>query len=119
LKRNKILNLGLIAGLVSTLLFIGGCVLADGEGGGFDWSWIFILVFFIGIFYFLMIRPQRKTQKKHQELIRELRSGDSVITAGGIYGRVESVSDESVVIKVESGATMRVAINSVVIKQEG
>jgi preprotein translocase subunit YajC len=113
------LNLGLIAGVVSALLFIGGCVPVEGGEGGFDWSWIFIFVVFIGIFYFFMIRPQRKKQKEHQELIRELRSGDSVITTGGIYGKVESVSDESVVIKVESGATIRVAINSVVIKQEG
>ncbi|MEE8599046.1 MAG: preprotein translocase subunit YajC [Dehalococcoidales bacterium] len=118
MKRNKILNLGLIAGVVSTLLFIGGCLPADGEGG-FSWEIIIFPIMIIAVFYFLMIRPQRKTQKKHQELIRELRSGDLVITAGGIYGKVESVSDESVIIKIESGATMRVAINSVVLKQEG
>jgi len=119
LKRNKMLNLGLIAGIVSTLLFIGGCVPAEGGEGGFSWTWILFLGFIFATMYFLMIRPQRKKQREHQELIRELRSGDSVITAGGIYGKVESVSDESIVIKVESGATMRVAINSVVIKQEG
>jgi preprotein translocase subunit YajC len=112
------LNLGLLAGVVSTLLFIGGCVPVDGEGGGFNWTWILFLVLIFAMMYFLMIRPQRKKQKEHQELLRELRSGDSVVTAGGIYGRVESVSDESVVIKVESGATMRVAISSVVIKKE-
>ena len=112
------LNLGLIAGLVSTLLFIGGCIPAEGEGGGFNWTWILFLGFIFATMYFLMIRPQRKRQKEHQALIRELKSGDSVITAGGIYGKIESVSDESVVIKIESGATMRVATNSVVIKQE-
>ncbi len=118
MKRNKMLNLGLIAGLVSTLLFIGGCIPAEGEGGGFNWTWILFLGFIFATMYFLMIRPQRKRQKEHQALIRELKSGDSVITAGGIYGKIESVSDESVVIKIESGATMRVATNSVVIKQE-
>jgi len=110
------LNLGLIVGLVSTLLFIGGCVPAEGEG--FDWSMIFIFAIFIGVFYFLMIRPQRKRHKEHQELIKELRKGDSVVTTGGIYGRIESISDDSVVIKVESGATLRVTRNSVVLKQE-
>lgn len=79
---------------------------------------IFVVLIF-AMMYFLMIRPQRKKQREHQDLMRDLRSGDSVITAGGIYGKVESVSDESIVIKVESGATIRVAINSVVIKQEG
>ena len=111
------LNLGLIVGLVSTLLFIGGCVPADGEGG-FSWEIIIFPVLILVVFYFLMIRPQRKRQKEHQELIRELRSGDSVITAGGIYGRIESVSDDSVVIKVESGATMRVTRSSIVFKPE-
>ena len=78
----------------------------------------FIFAIFIGIFYFFMIRPQRRSHKEHQELVNELRSGDSVITTGGIYGKIESVSDESVVIKVESGATMRVAKNSVALKRE-
>ncbi len=116
--KNKMLNLGLIVGLASTLLFIGGCVTTDGEEGGFGWSGIFIFVFFIGIFYFFMIRPQRKRHKEHQELINELRKGDPVITTGGIYGQIESLSDDSVVIKIESGATMRVAKNSVALKRE-
>ena len=119
MKRSKILNLGLIVVMVSTLLFIGGCFPAEGEGAGFNWTWILFIVLLFAMMYFLMIRPQRKRQKEHQDLISELRSGDSVVTAGGIYGTVESVSDESVVIKVESGATMRVAKGSVVIKQEG
>ncbi len=117
MERNKMLNLGLIVGLVSTLLFIGGCIPTD-EEGGFSWQIFIIPLLILAVFYFLMIRPQRKTQKKHQELIRELRSGDSVVTAGGIYGRIESVSDDSVVIKVESGATLRVTRSSIVFKPE-
>ncbi|HEX74030.1 MAG TPA: preprotein translocase subunit YajC [Dehalococcoidia bacterium] len=68
--------------------------------------------------YFLMIRPQRKRQKEHQQLMEELKRGDRVITAGGVYGVIETISDDSVVIKVESGATMRVARNSVAGKRE-
>jgi len=74
---------------------------------------IFIVVIFI-MFYFFLIRPQRRRQKEHQELISKLRQGDNVITAGGIYGRVESVGQDSVVLKVESGATLRVAKTSIV-----
>ena len=117
MERNKMLNLGLIVGLASTLLFIGGCIPTD-EEGGLNWQIFIIPLLILAVFYFLMIRPQRKTQKKHQELIRELRSGDSVVTAGGIYGRIESVSDDSVVIKVESGATLRVTRSSIVFKPE-
>lgn len=77
---------------------------------------IFIIIFLVVIFvmfYFFMIRPQRKRQKEHEDLVSQLRGGDRVITAGGIYGQVESVSEDSVVLKVESGATMRVAKGSI------
>ena len=120
MKGNKILNLGLVAGLLITLISIGGCIPGGepGEEGGSPWTMIIFLVFIFGIMYFLMIRPQRKRQKEHQKLIEELRRGDRVITAGGIYGVIESISEDSVVIKVESGTTMRVARNSVTLKRE-
>jgi len=113
------LKLGLIVGLLITLLaFIGGCVPAEGEEGGFDPTMIIFLVLIFGVFYFLFIRPQRKRQKEHEELVQELQKGDRVITAGGIYGVIETLSEDSVVIKVESGATMRVSRNSVALKRE-
>ncbi len=114
-ERNKMLNLGLITGLLITLLlFIGGCVPPEGaEGAGFDWTIIVFLVVIFALFYFVMIRPQRKRQKEHDAMVRELQKGDRVITAGGIYGVVESLSDDSLVLKVESGATIRVARSSV------
>jgi preprotein translocase subunit YajC len=118
LKKNKLLSLLLMVGLLSTLVF-GGCVpTEDGTTGGFDWTLIVFLVLIFVVFYFLLIRPQRKRQKEHQELLQELKRGDRVVTAGGIYGVIESVSEDSVLIKVESGATMRVAKGSVALKQE-
>ena len=77
---------------------------------------IFIIIFLVAIFvmfYFFMIRPQRRKQKEHEELIGQLRGGDRVVTAGGIYGQLESVGEDSVVLKIESGATMRVAKGSI------
>ena len=114
------LKTGLIVGLLITLLvFIGGCApVPEGEEGGFDWTLIIFLVLIFGTFYFLLIRPQRKRQKQHDELVQELQKGDRVITAGGIYGVVESISDESVVLKIESGMTIRVAKGSVAGRRE-
>ena len=115
------LKLGLFTGLLVTLLvFAGGCVPAPEGGGegGFDWSLIIFLVLIFAVFYFLIIRPQRKRQKEHDNLVQELRKGDNVITAGGIHGVIETVSDEVVLMKVESGATMRVEKNSVVRRRE-
>jgi len=48
----------------------------------------------------------------------ELKRGDRVITAGGIYGVIENLSEDSVVIKVESGTTMRVARNSIALRRD-
>jgi preprotein translocase subunit YajC len=115
------LNLRLMVGFLITLLvFIGGCVPAPegGEEGGFDWTIIIFLVLIFGVFYFLIIRPQRRRQKQHDELMLELKRGDKVITTGGIYGVVESLSDDSIVIKIESGATIRVARGSVAGQRE-
>jgi len=79
---------------------------------------IVFLVLIFGLFYFLFIRPQRKRQKEHQQLVQELKRGDNVVTAGGVYGVIENISEDSVVIKVESGATLRVAKGSVALKRE-
>ena len=116
--KNRILNLGLILGLFIGLLSIAGCVPA-GEPGeeGSIWPMVGFLVLIFAMFYFLMIRPQRKRQKEHEELMSELKKGDKVVTAGGIYGQIESVSQDSIVLKVESGATIRVARNSIASKR--
>ncbi len=103
------------------MVFISGCVppeqAPEGEGG-FDWTIIFFLILMFVLVYFLIIRPQRKKQKEHEDLMTELRRGDKVITAGGIYGQIESLDEESVILRVESGATMRVARSSVAGKRK-
>jgi len=120
MKKNKIMSLGLIMMLlVSLIAFVGGCVpTGEAQEGGFDWTIIIFLVLIFGVFYFLMIRPQRKRQKEHQELIQELQKGDKVVTAGGIYGQIESLSDDSVILKIESGATIRIARGSILGRRE-
>ena len=115
------LKYGLITGMLLTLLAVlGGCAPPPegAEGGGFDWTLIIFIVLLVGIFYFLIIRPQRRQQRRHQELMQELKRGDKVVTSGGIYGVVETLSDDSIVLKVESGATIRVARNSVTGKRQ-
>jgi len=78
---------------------------------------VFLILLF-GMFYFLIIRPQRKRQRRHQELMDALQPGDRIITIGGIHGKIESVTEENIILKVESGATMRMSRNAVAYKQE-
>ena len=115
MEKNKLLSLGLIVGLVVTLVFIGGCVpQAEPEGGGTSPIYMIIfLVLIFALFYFILIRPQRKKQKEQQKLTQELKRGEKVITIGGMYGQIESISEDSVVIKVESGALIRMARNAI------
>jgi preprotein translocase subunit YajC len=120
---NNIWKIGLIAGLlIMVLVFIGGCYGAgtpDKEQGTSSiWPMIAFLVVIFALFYFVMIRPQRKRQKEQQTMMEGLKKGDRVITAGGIYGTIESISEDSVVIKVESGATMRVNKGSVAVRRD-
>jgi preprotein translocase subunit YajC len=53
----------------------------------------FVLIFVI--MYFLMIRPQQKRQKEHQEMIKNVRRGDQVVMSGGLIGKVSKVTDEN------------------------
>jgi preprotein translocase subunit YajC len=79
---------------------------------------IIFLVAMFAIMYFLMIRPRQKQQRQHQEMMKELRPGDRVIIAGGIFGQIESLGEDTAILKIESGATMKVARNSIVGRQE-
>jgi preprotein translocase subunit YajC len=130
---NKILKTGLIAGLLITILVLaGGCLAptsttnasgnstANAEQSTFDqmWPMILFLVVIFGMFYFVMIRPQRKRQKEHATMMQGLQKGDKVITAGGIYGTIDSLSEDTIVIKVEGGTTLRVARGSVAVRRD-
>ncbi len=75
-------------------------------------AWQVLLVYAViigGLFYFLMIRPQRTRMRRHQELVGALSLGDEVTTIGGIYGTIEHLDDESAVLQIEGGGRIRVA----------
>ncbi len=59
-----------------------------------------ILLIFL-IFYFLLIRPQQKKQKAHEQMLASVKKNDEVITAGGIHGTVVNVKDTTVILKVD------------------
>ncbi|WP_395835041.1 preprotein translocase subunit YajC [Cystobacter fuscus] len=88
-------------------------ILAQAAGGP---SGMMNIVFIIGLFaimYFVMIRPQQKQLKKHQELISSLKKGDEVVTQGGLIGRIQNVLEREVTLEVASGTRIRVLKTSV------
>jgi preprotein translocase subunit YajC len=61
------------------------------------------------IFYFLLIRPQQKKAKQHRELLANLKRGDSVITNGGIYGRIAEINENVITLEVADKVRIKVA----------
>ena len=83
-------------------------ILLQAAGGGDQWSGIIMMVVIVAIFYFFMIRPQQKKQKEIQKAREALKVGDSVITAGGIYGKIREIGDIYMMIEVANGVSIRV-----------
>lgn len=85
--------------------------------GGFAMQLI-VLVVFIAIMYFLLIRPQKKKEKKIQDMRNSLQVGDEIITIGGICGKIVKTKDDSIVIQVGADKIkfemMRWSVSSVV-----
>lgn len=65
-----------------------------------------VLIFFV--FYFIMWRPQAKRQKEHDTFLGALKSGDEVVTAGGIIGTIKSIDDKVLTLEVAKGTKIRV-----------
>ena len=87
-------------------------------GGGGLSSMLILFAVFGAIFYFMLIRPQRKRQAKMTDLMSGLKRGDHVVTAGGIHGEIDSIGDTTVVMVLEDGAKLKVAKSSVVQKKD-
>ncbi len=85
--------------------------------GSSTWIMLGFLALMFAFFYFFIIRPQRKRQQQQAQLTSSLKPGDRVITYSGIYGTIESMDEDTIVIKVESGATVRMARMAVAQKQ--
>lgn len=68
-----------------------------------------ILAIFI-LFYFLLIRPQQKKQKEHREMLKALKRGDRVLTAGGIIAKVTTVKEGVDEVEVEIAPNVRVSV---------
>ena len=81
-------------------------------GGGMS-MWIMLALIFV-VMWFFMIRPQRKQQKELQNFRDSLKKGDKVVTIGGIYGTVDEIKDNSVLIIVDRDVKIRVSKNALV-----
>jgi preprotein translocase subunit YajC len=92
----------------ASLAFLAG---PSGFGGGIG---MLPLLLFIPLMYFLMIRPQQRRQKQWQEMLKSLKAGDRVTTAGGIRGIILSIKDDVIIIRVApDNLKMEIAKNAI------
>ncbi len=90
-----------------------------GTGSGF--SFIFLLVLLFAMFYFLIILPQRRREKQFKEMISNMKRGDTVITIGGIVGKVIDIKKDTVKIKTAMTTELEItkrAIASIIKEKE-
>ena len=69
------------------------------------------LLYIIGLFvilYFLMIRPQQQRQKKHQEMIKNLKANERIVTIGGIYGTIVKIKEDSLILKIADNTEIEI-----------
>ncbi len=71
------------------------------------------LIFLFAVFYFLLIRPQKKQQKKHREMITRLKKNDEVVTSGGIHATIVAVKDKVFTLRVDEGTRIQVDKNAI------
>ena len=86
---------------------------AGGAAGGDPGLGSFVpIILMFAVFYFLLIRPQQKRTKEHKAMLSSLKRGDEVITAGGIFGRIQEITDEYAILDV-GGTHMKVLRSSI------
>ena len=96
-------------------------LLQAGQPQGNGWSsWIFIILIVV-VFYFFMIRPQQQQQKKLKEERNSMKTGDNVVTTGGVYGKIDGIVKkknrkgeeevESFILRVKPEYTTRIQVN--------
>jgi preprotein translocase subunit YajC len=70
-------------------------------------STLVMFAFIIGIFYFMIIRPQQKRSKEREKLLSAIKKGDKVVTSGGLYGTVAGLDEKTVLIEVADNVKMK------------
>lgn len=91
---------------------------APAAGGASSYSGILMMVLIFVVFYFFMIRPQQKRQKEIKKQREAMKAGDTVVTSGGIYGKVKDIKDATVTIEIAENVRIKVDKNSVFASSE-
>jgi preprotein translocase subunit YajC len=100
-------------GLVQSLMMAAIMFQASGGLGGFP----FVILIMVAIMYFMVIMPQQRQRKKMQAMLGALKTGDKIITSGGIYGTINGIDGDSVILKISAEPQVKIRIARAAITQ--
>ncbi len=83
---------------------------AEGQSA---WAGLIPLAMMLGVFYFLLIAPMRRRQRQQREMLGGLKTGDRVVTSGGIYGTIVGIKDDRLTLRIADQVKIEVAKASV------
>ena len=98
--------------MITSAYAMGGAP-GGGSAGGGDWGFIITMAVIFVIFYFLLIRPQQKKQKELKAMLDNLAYGDSVMTTGGIHGKITGLADAVITLEIADKVRIKVARSAV------
>ena len=88
--------------------FISDAHAQAASGGAASQFSLLLPIVFVGLIYFLMIRPQQKKQKEHRAMMDALVAGNEVVTGGGVLGKITAVGDQFVTVEIADGVSVKV-----------
>lgn len=92
-------------------------ILGAQQGGSLTWIMIVYIVIIVGGMYLIMVRPQKKEQKRLNLMLSELAIGDSVLTTSGFYGIVIDIADDTVIVEFGNNKNCRIPMKKDAIVQ--
>ena len=85
-----------------------GAAQASNTASGSPMGMVYYMLVVFAIFYFLLIRPQKKQQKEHKDMLEAVKKNDEVVTSGGIYGTVVNIQNDIVTLRVDDNTRIKV-----------
>jgi preprotein translocase subunit YajC len=86
-------------------------LIAQANGGGS--TFLISLVLMVGVFYFLLIRPQQRRVRQQRTLMESLEVGDDILTIGGLFGTIRAIDDDALTVEIAPGTTVRLLRSAV------
>ena len=84
-----------------------------GAASGGMWEFILMMAVIFSIFYFILIRPEKKKRHDHEKRINQLKKGDRIITAGGIYGKIVGMKENAAVVQIAENVKVEILKSSI------